>query len=250
MTTESKGSLDRAVQMVLKQLHSSINWLLSAIVLCFTFSYHTRLQTATILPIKAIARSSNDPEKLKAAFGYFKWRKQSDLQFARAAVRFQFSLYLPVLILSQSTLSAIAAVGVFSWQGADTAFWVAKVFWYWGLIFSFFSLISSTIDQMLAWIPGAGNTNVCHDDRLAVMPLLSVPSTIRPTGGSVFSAEEYEPSWWMAYVWQCPTMLMNWSWVMFFAGFILYILTPVIPGNSQEHELHVRSRIFCDQGGN
>jgi hypothetical protein len=37
------------------------------------------------------------------------------------------------------------------------------------------------------------------------------------------------PRWTMGWVWQCPVMMSSWSWVLFYAGLVLHILTPVIP---------------------
>jgi hypothetical protein len=120
------------------------------------------------------------------------------------------------------------------------SFWVARVFLYWSLSFSFFSLISSTIDQLLEFIPAPDDETVAEKDHAAILSLLVHPKALTSEPSSESLPNVYRPKWLMVYVWQCPAMLMSWSWVLFYAGFILYILTPVIPHERGMHDIQVR----------
>ena len=146
-------------------------------------------------------------------------------------------------------MSAAAHISVFSWDGVTEAFWVAKVLWYWGICFAFFSLVNSTITELLDLIPATNDTIADAGDRSAVLPLIVSIRTSKNPGASLPSFEQCRPSWLMVYVWQCPVMLMSWSWVCFFAGFILYILTPAIPRHHREHEVQVSPRHCTEKCG-
>jgi len=102
----------------------------------------------------------------------------------------------------------------------EHAFWLAKVLWYWSLSLSIFSLISSTIDQLLEWLPSEQQEDMSEDRRKAVLGLL-----VEQHRGEL----NLSPRWVMVWVWQCPVMLMSWSWVFFYGGLLLHILTPVLP---------------------
>lgn len=99
--------------------------------------------------------------------------------------------------------------------------------------------MNSTISELLDLVPATNDTDADADDRSSVLPLVVSIRSNQSSGASLPSFEECRPSWLMVYVWQCPVMLMSWSWGSFFAGFILYILTPAIPRHHREHEIQV-----------
>lgn len=137
---------------------------------------------------------------------------------------------------------------MFSWPSITESFWVARVFLYWSLSFSIFSLISSTIDQLLEWVPTPGDDTLSERDCEAALSLLICPRALFAASGTDLAQDLklYRPKWSMVYVWQCPVMLMSWSWILFYTGFLLSILTPVIPDASQPHETQVRSSLCAE----
>ena len=81
---------------------------------------------------------------------------------------------------------------------------------------------------------------VYESDHAAILSLFVHTKASNPGLESESSSKTHKPNLMMVYVWQCPVMLMSWSWVFFYAGFILHILTPVIPPKEKKHEVQVR----------
>jgi hypothetical protein len=115
-------------------------------------------------------------------------------------------------------------VGVFSWPAAEKTFWVAKMLWHWSFASSVFSLISSAQLRLLDRIPsdlGSGNGQ----------RFLGLFLTLGTT---------HRASWKMTWVWQCPTMLMSYSWMLFLVGYAIHVLDPVTGGNREDMDKTVR----------
>ena len=243
MSPDGRRSKRNVIHLIIQSLHYAFSRVAYLLLFLATFSYHVRLQNFTIRPIAAIARHADNPERVKTALEHFKVKKQKELAFVRPAVCVTSGLFCActlVLIYPKSTLSAIAVIGIFSWQGIGDSFWVARVFLYWSLLFATFSLISSTVDQLLECIPGLDDETFYRGDGLsATLSLFVHTRTSNLKNGSESSPKSHKPKWAMAYVWQCPVMLMSWSWVYFTAGFVLHISTAVIPQRDEQHEVQV-----------
>ena len=122
-------------------------------------------------------------------------------------------------------MSAAAVIGVFSWPSAEKSFWLAKMFWHWSLIASFFSLISSAQQRLLRELPQQAPGAVVDDDRMQNLVQASLQLVL--SSDPTHKKDAQPPSLQMIWVWQSPTMLMSYAWMLFFLGYALHILTPV-----------------------
>ena len=129
--------------------------------------------------------------------------------------------------LPQSSLAAVGDIGVFSWPALNEAFWMARVFWCWSLSLAFFSLSNSAVYQLVDMAPGLEEQWVSERQLRAFLPLFVTPISRQPLPDT--EKPQYRPRWTMIWVWQCTVVLMNWSWICFYAGFLLYVLSPIIP---------------------
>ncbi|KAI1267585.1 hypothetical protein F5Y18DRAFT_378192 [Xylariaceae sp. FL1019] len=180
------------------------------LILILTFTYNGALHYFTLDPTKEIRNVQNDSAALIKALEEFRLRKSEEITFVRNA----------------ATLSAAASLAIFSWPPVETTPWPAKLFWHWGLILSIFSLISSVQSRLLAEFP---LPKCSGSDQAAVHVLdLVLRSEYSPNSGL------RERSIALLWMWQCPTMLMSYSWLFFLVGYVIHILRPL---TSLGHEL-------------
>ncbi|KAI0151685.1 hypothetical protein GGR57DRAFT_179346 [Xylariaceae sp. FL1272] len=175
-----------------------------------TFTYNGALHYDTLEPTKEIRNVQNDSAALAKALEVFRVRKSAEISFARNA----------------ATLSAAAYLAIFSWPPVETTPWPAKLFWHWGLVLSIFSLISSVQSRLLSVFPHPD----CGGNDQAASHVLDVVlrSDHSPSSG------QRERSIALLWMWQCPTMLMSYSWLFFVVGYVIHILRPLL---SVGHEL-------------
>jgi hypothetical protein len=104
---------------------------------------------------------------------------------------------------------------------------------------STFSLISSAHQRLLRHLPDKGSLEYSEEEIPLALNLFLQPP-LKPGSLSV----ELEPrriSRRMLWVWQCPTMLMSYSWVFFLVGYALHVLTPVFGPSQAEVSSQVSS---------
>lgn len=90
---------------------------------------------------------------------------------------------------------------------------------------STFSLISSAPTRLLKHLPVKDDMDYSDEAiRMALNLFLQPPTTPASVHAKI---EPRRISKRMLWVWQCPTMLMNYSWVFFLVGYALHVLSPV-----------------------
>jgi hypothetical protein len=109
---------------------------------------------------------------------------------------------------------------------------MARLFWHCSLWLSIFSLISSSQQRLLEQIPDKIHT--LSDDELP----RTLRTMLRPQRVGVSDVESgvsdimRQPPLVvdrkMVWIWQCPLMLMSFSWVTFLLGYECLVLTPLI----------------------
>jgi hypothetical protein len=90
---------------------------------------------------------------------------------------------------------------------------------------STFSLISSAHQRLLRHLPEKDNLDYSEEQIRLALNLFLQPA-VKP-GNPGAKLEPRRISRRMLWIWQCPTMLMSYSWVFFLAGYSLHVLTPV-----------------------
>lgn len=111
---------------------------------------------------------------------------------------------------------------------------------------SCFALISSAHQRLLRHLPemkkDAEKEHLDYD-------IEKVPAALnlflKPAG---VTTKQRAISMRMLWVWQCPTMLMSYSWVFFLIGYALYILTPVFDASQAEVSWKVATVTVCGCG--
>jgi hypothetical protein len=104
--------------------------------------------------------------------------------------------------------------------------------WHWSFFMSTFSLISSAHQRLLRHLPEKDNLDYSEEQiRLALNLFLHPP--VKP-GNLGAKLEPRRISRRMLWIWQCPTMLMSYSWVFFLVGYALHVLTPIFDPSEAE----------------
>lgn len=135
--------------------------------------------------------------------------------------------------------------------------WLGQLFWSCSLWLSIGALISSVSQRLLEQLPATRDV-VWEDDRLedVLSRLMFIGKTVSTSAGTTTQNQtppstlpisntttrtttEYFNHPTMIWVWQCPTMLMSFSWLFFILGLWLHLLSPVING----HESLVRRNV-------
>ncbi|KAK4170957.1 hypothetical protein QBC36DRAFT_350684 [Triangularia setosa] len=178
----------------------------------FAFSYSGALRYHTVQPVQDIQRNQNyreDKNGVIASLARFRQTKSEELRFA--------------------TISGAAVIGVFSWPSTERTVWIAKMLWNWSLFMSFFALISSAHQRLLRRLPEEPSDLLSDGDLVRCLSLFLQPP-VAP-GDKMFNRDISARMLWF---WQCPTMLMSFSWVLFLAGYTLHILTPIFDASKAE----------------
>lgn len=133
-------------------------------------------------------------------------------------------------------MSAAAAIGTFSWPSATSAYWLSELFWYAGLWFSIFALVSFSQQRMIDQIPKGQLKDLPEtDDKALCRALLRL--FLRPQGDQSdlekgrHTTQHLVFDWKLAFLWQYPMMMMSYSWVCFLLGYAIYLLSPLLPTN-------------------
>ncbi|CAG1986056.1 unnamed protein product [Fusarium graminearum] len=179
-----------------------------------TFTYAGAYRHHTRLPIEAIAENQDygqNKNETIVSLVQFRRLKTEELRFVQGG----------------ATLSGAAAIGVFSWPTTEKALWATKMLWNWGLFFSLFALISSAHQRLLRHLPEKFDQE--FDDQQFEVALSLF---LKPVVGQQRSAREV--SCRMLWFWQCPIMLMSYSWVFFVNGYVLHLLSPVFDTSGAE----------------
>lgn len=95
--------------------------------------------------------------------------------------------------------------------------------WHWSFFMSCFALISSAHQRLLRHLPRTAEDVDFGKDRLAVALNLFLQLPTAPPAETDYRRMSMRMLW----VWQCPTMLMSYSWVFFLAGYALHVLSPI-----------------------
>jgi Zn-dependent protease len=132
-------------------------------------------------------------------------------------------------------LSGAAVIGVFSWPTTEKTIWATKMLWNWSLFLSSFALIGSAHQRLLRHLPESVDEDFGEQKlRVALSLFLQPPvdEEMKPPqdGGKVMRSISRKMLWF----WQCPTMLMSFSWVFFLIGYALHLLTPIFDPSQAE----------------
>ncbi|CAG1973120.1 unnamed protein product [Fusarium graminearum] len=193
-----------------------------------TFTYAGAYRHHTRLPIEAIAENQDygqNKNETIVSLVQFRRLKTEELRFVQGG----------------ATLSGAAAIGVFSWPTTEKALWATKMLWNWGLFFSLFALISSAHQRLLRHLPEKFDQE--FDDQQFEVALSLF---LKPVVGQQRSAREV--SCRMLWFWQCPIMLMSYSWVFFVNGYALHLLSPVFDTSGAETSEEVSILTLCGCG--
>jgi hypothetical protein len=191
-----------------------------------TASYLGAYRYYTLEPIEVIERDPDEiaSGKLRKALVAFRQAKDEELSFVSKAVG-QFDLLhfrrsppkpqrsrLPNLFTLQAALSAAAVIGVFSWPSTEKTVWAAKMLWNWSFFMSTFALVGSAPTRLLQHLPDKHDTE-CDEHRMQMaLNLFLRPraKSGRPSGAMGHRGICGRMLW----AWQCPAMLMSYSWVL------------------------------------
>ncbi len=221
---------------------SPLQALANLVLRVLTFSYSGAYAYHTVNPIENIQSHQQYQgtilrDELVRALAHFRHTKSEELSFVSRAVCENLLTQIIhqvtescVLRALQAALSAAAVIGVFSWPTAETTVWAAKMLWNWSFFMSSFSLISSAHQRLLRHLP-EGESSDCSDEKLQLALNLFLQPPVKPASLSA-KPESRRISKRMLWIWQCPVMLMSYSWVLFLVGYALHVLTPVF-GPSQ-----------------
>lgn len=139
----------------------------------------------------------------------------------------------------QSTLCAALTVTIFSWPSITATLWVARGLWYSTLFLSIMALVASTQETTLLDSMGLTKSHLEINSEILqrILSLLLAPKGPSRTKdktdvgleeGILRDVAGRRPSWIMLFIWQCPSMLMSYSWVLFVAALTLHVTTPLI----------------------
>ncbi|KAL2065704.1 hypothetical protein VTL71DRAFT_3374 [Oculimacula yallundae] len=224
--------------------HHILLWIL-------TWPYHYTFLNYTKEPIVRIVRSSsklNDPE-YNANVAAFVAGKRHELRFLKTA----------------ATLSAAATVGTLSWPSIAFAPWPALALWYCSLLLAIFALITS--NQHSALLDSAIGTTISISrqetgsgpmSELGKNKTFSLPSFLNPEANlpimgtpapeielahTIGLASIGKSRWSLiksVYIWQCPLMLMSWSWVTFLVAETLHVARPLLWTSAEHNDRKAR----------
>ncbi|KAK8022094.1 hypothetical protein PG993_012861 [Apiospora rasikravindrae] len=189
----------------------------SLLLIAGTCSYNGALCHFTIEPIQEILEHQDDIDKVRGLLIKFHNLKRQELTFVERA----------------ALLASAAVIGVFSWPGTATSFWLCPTLWYSSLWLSIFALISSSQLRLIEQLPrttevanSLGNEDV-YRLMLSVVRRDRNNETERTLEGNLPPCFKADAA--LTWVWQSPVMLMSYSWVLFLVGYLCYIVTPLIP---------------------
>jgi hypothetical protein len=101
------------------------------------------------------------------------------------------------------------------------------MFWHWSLFLSSFALVSLAHQTLLRYLPEEEGQSFDKKQSTAALSLFLQPP-VREDG------QRRRISRKMLWFWQCPTMLMSYSWVFFLTGYALHLLTPLFDPSQAE----------------
>ncbi|KAF5676101.1 hypothetical protein FHETE_2228 [Fusarium heterosporum] len=189
---------------------------LPALILTCTYSgaykYHTRN------PIDAIRHHQNQEDATIKNLVNFRQAKIEELRFVQGA----------------ATLSGAAVIGGFSWPTTEKTIWATKMLWNWSLFLSSFALIGSAHQRLLRHLPAAIEEDFGEQKLKIALSLFLQPVIEEESDTPPSDSEMRRVSRKMLWFWQCPTMLMSYSWVFFLVGYALHLLTPIFDPSQAE----------------
>ncbi|KAF2469611.1 uncharacterized protein BDR25DRAFT_304343 [Lindgomyces ingoldianus] len=162
-----------------------------------TASYLGAYRYYTLEPIEKIEHYQEEilRGKLIKALADFRHIKDEELSFVAKA----------------AALSAAAVIGVFSWPTTEKTVWAAKMLWNWSFFMSTFSLVGSAPTRLLRHLPDEDGTEYNEHKIQMALNLFLQSQAQRPSSSG--KMERRQISRRMLWVWQCPAMLMSYSWV-------------------------------------
>lgn len=106
---------------------------------------------------------------------------------------------------------------------------------------STFALISSVQQRLLHQLPENASQTFNDKGYIIALSLFLQPPVPRDETGIM---SERRISMMMLWLWQCPMMLMNYSWVFFLVGYALHLLTPVFDPSQAEISITASQQPF------
>ncbi|KAI2617141.1 hypothetical protein GGR54DRAFT_641246 [Hypoxylon sp. NC1633] len=220
--------------MIMAKIRGFPQAIVKILLQILTVSYSGAYAYHTVNPIENIKnhqdyKDDKGRSELIKALAQFRHTKSEELSFVTKA----------------ATLSGAAVIGVFSWPTTERTIWAAKLLWHWSLFLSTFSLIGSAHQRLLRHLPSLEKDSQEFDDskiQLALNLFLQPPLSVANLNTKL---EPRRISGRMLWIWQCPMMLMNYSWVLFLVGYALHLLTPVFDPSLAEIPFTVAVVTVC-----
>lgn len=213
----------------------------TVLFVCLTFSYHVRLQNSTLKPIRDIVAAAGDHALVHKRISKYVVGKQEEMKHVRVAVGSSSLFQRLGLTSCKGTIAAAATIGVFSWPDVVNTFWIARAFWFMGMILSFFALISSHQDRLIEALLPLVKANPSVEDTKKAFSLvlwMSYPEHA-PLSNSADQVCLTPRNLVAIYVWQSAIMHMSWSWVAFLSGLTLHVIKVFLPENDKDSEKKV-----------
>ena len=208
----------------------------STVTTLVTLSYSGALKYHTTDPIRAVVRNcdyKNQKDSVMATLSHFRQIKEEELQFVNKAVSATHGQSRETRLMvpsKQAALSGVAVIGAFSWPETQDTLLVTRMFWHWSLFLSTFALISSAHQRLLRHLPRDEFDDRFDDKKIQLALNLFLQPPLHPKNPHKNPPQlpTRHSSARMIWIWQCPTMLMSYSWVFFLVGYTLHVLKPVI----------------------
>ena len=227
----------------------TVEWLKNKALVFATLPYNGALHHYTLGPISQLVKEQDDTRRSRILLYKFRLRKEEELRFIHTAVCWSLPRIPDIDQSLQSTMSAAAVIGVFSWSNIGESYWLARLCWYCSFWLSIFSLLSSTQNRILDQLP-KDQHEIINEARLQL--LLRIVLTSHNCHKSDLESKRTNMNYavqsdlFMLFFWQSSFMLMSYSWAAFLVGYALYLLTPVIDVDTWtvEQTVSLRSKSY------
>lgn len=221
----------------------------SLALLACSFTYFGALLHYTLDPIAELERCQGSVKDTQLLLQNVRDLKIEELELVKKAVRCPpCCLKQRLHIRCQAALSAAAAIGTLSWPTTASAYWLSELFWYTGLWFSIFALVSFSQQRMIDQISKVQLKDSSEADSKAPSRALLL-LFLRPQRGGLdleqgrHMTQHLAFDWRLAFLWQYPMMMMSYSWVCFLLGYTIYLLSPLL--SADDERTRVASRIVA-----
>ncbi|KAF2238228.1 hypothetical protein EV356DRAFT_563961 [Viridothelium virens] len=204
----------------------------STVQIC-TLPYYRSFQFNTMGPVVRMADASQagHTPTLLQLMSRWRSRKLMELQFVSLA----------------STVLAGAVIGSFSWFSVPSAYWLALAMWYSSLVLSILGIVLSAqqmaILNLLGELPERSASKTVLETLKRYLPLMlsrqGLHENEREFQAGSDEAGVWKPRWKMVFTWQCATMFLSYSLILFLMGLTILVCTPLIRGGDWSSDKNI-----------